>query len=694
MLRAPMPHNRALLRTSSISFLARLAGSACLVGSFAATGACGGSAEPAAVPAAPPPAAPAAPPANVSAVPVPANLVFSARVNHPDKLLGAAGSWTSLPMPPAQTLATLIAGEELGPLVDATQPVDAAITFVGGTKPQVDIAVAAALLSMDDAKTKLGKRHKLVPKDNGVFYLKPLGGGGDKASASDDDGDDDGQSCAVAPAFGPAAARLVCADSDPSLDQLLPYLTRTAPRASYGTDVHLEMRTEAFKSSLEMAKQLMPMALSGLPQAASSPAVFALIEAMSNDVTELSGDVRKWTIDATATAAGLKVHSVIALQSAKSLVSETLVSHPERADAPPATFFKLPADSDSAFYSRAGDPALYDHPIKLLTAALTDLAVAGGVSAGDAKAATAALGDVLSLSSTQSVSSHGVDSDEVKRALGEWKAVEKTDGAKREAALFELVQARIGWWVTARSVPAAKVNAAFKEALAASQRPSFTKMWAGAFKGVPFPRWKVGGAVKGAPAGTVHYSIEIPSFAKLLDGSSEMTRPSRLPGGAGAAGKGKHPVAEKKPAPPRVFKPLPFHVVVVGDGDQTWFGMGCDEDIALQHLKVSLAGGSNTLATRPGLDELKNAHTTSGGFLDSHNFAGSPFFDWLSNHENAPAAATVESVKGTTPMLFFGTATGPTPDAPAGTQVSDIDVPKDAFQEITRTVIATLADRR
>jgi phosphoribosylanthranilate isomerase len=686
-----MPHNRALLRTSSLSFLSRVVGSACLVGSVVATGACGGNAEPAAVPTAPPPAAPAAPPANLSAVPEPANLVFLARVNHPDKLLAAAGSWTSLPMPPPQTLATLMAGEELGTLVDATQAVDAAVTFVGGTKPQVDIAVAAGLLSMDDAKAKLGKKHKLVPKDNGVFYIKPIGSSDKPSASSDDDSDDDGQSCAVAPAFGPAAARLVCADSDPSLDQLLPFLTRTAPRASYGTDVHMETRTEAFKTSLEALKQLMPMALSGLPQAASSPSVFALLDAVSTDVAQLSGDVKKWTIDATATDAGLKVHSVIALQSAKSLVSETLVAHPERADAPPATFFKLPADSDSAFYSRAGDPALYDHPIKLLTAALTDLAVAGGVSAKDAKAATSALGDVLTLSSTQSVSAHGVDSDEVKRALGEWKAVEKTDSAKKEQALFELVQARIGWWVTARSVPAAKVNATFKEALAASQRPSFTKLWASTFKGVPFPRWKIGNAVKGAPAGTVHYSIEIPSFAKLLDGSDSM-RPGKL-----GAGKGKHqgssPSIEHTPVT-RVFKPLPFHVVVVGDGDQTWFGMGCDEDIALQHLKVSLAGGSSTLASRPGLDALKNSHTTSGGFLDSHNFAGSPFIDWLSNNESAPEAASMEAVKGTTPMLFFGTATGPTPDAPAGEQISDIDVSKDAFQEITRSIIASLSDRR
>ena len=592
-------------------------------------------------------------------------------------------------MPPPQTLATLMAGEELGTLVDAAQPVDAAVTFVGGTKPQVDIAVAAGLLSMDDAKAKLGKKHKLVPKDNGVFFIEPIGSGDKPSASGDDDSDDDGQCCALAPAFGPAAARLVCADSDPSLDQLLPFLTRTAPRASYGTDVHLETRTEAFKTSLEALKQLMPMALSGLPQAASSPSVFALLDAVSTDVAQLSGDVKKWTIDATATDAGLKVHSVIALQSARSLVSEALVAHPERADEPPAIFFKLPADSDSAFYSRAGDPALYDHPIKLLTAALSDLAIAGGVNAKDARAATSAIGDVLALSSTQSVSAHGVDSDEVKRALSDWKAVEKTDSARKEQALFELVQARIGWWVTARSVPAAKVNATFKEALAASQRPSFTRMWASTFKGVPFPKWKIGNAVKGAPVGTVHYSIEIPSFAKLLDGSSDMARPSKL------AAKGKKPAAPvmKKPVE-RVFKPLPFHVVVVADGDQTWFGMGCDEDIALQHLKVSLAGGSSTLASRPGLDELKKFHTTSGGFLDSHNFAGSPFIDWLSNNESAPEAASMEAAKGTTPMIFFGTATGPSPEAPAGEQISDIDVPRDAFQEITRSIIASLADRR
>ncbi len=240
------------------------------------------------------------------------------------------------------------------------------------------------------------------------------------------------------------------------------------------------------------------------------------------------------------------------------------------------------------------------------------------------------------------------------------------------------MQARIGWWVSARTLPVAKANASIKAALQATQRPSFTKLWAANLKGVPFPKWKVGGAVKGAPAGTMHYTIEIPSFAKLIDRSEK--------------GSGKHAAEEKKPK--HTFKALPFHLVVVGDGDQTWFAMGCDENIALQHLKVSLGGGNDTLASRPGLDALKSSHTTSGGFLDSHNFAGSPLVDWLMNNENAPAAASIESVKGTTPLLFLGTANAPSPDAPAGSQVTDIDVSKDAFQEITRTIIASLADRR
>ena len=684
-----MSSKRAILRTSLTS--------ACLLGTLVATGACGGNAEPAAVPTAPPPAAPSAPPPNLTAVPEPADLVFAARVNHPDKLLAAVASWTSLPMPPPQTLATLIAGEELGALVDPTQAVDAAATFAGGTKPTVDVAVAAGLLSMDDAKAKLGKKHTLVAKDNGVFLVKPLSaGGGDKpAAGDDDDADDDGQSCALAPAFGPAKNRLVCADSDVSLERLLPYLTRTAPRASYGTDVHMDARTDAFKSSLEAVKQLMPMALSGLPQKFSSPSVFALLDAVSTDVAQLSGDLKKWTVDATATDAGLKLHSTIAMQSTKSLVAQALVSHPERADAPPATFLKLPGDADSAFYSRAGDPALYDHPIALLSAALGDLLVAGGVSAGDAKSATTAFSDLLALSSTQSVSSHGVDSDEVKRALTEWKAVAATDSAKKESALFELVQARIGWWVSARTLPVAKANAALKEALAASQRASFTKLWSKNVKGVPYPKWRVGGAVKGAPAGTTHYTLEIPSFGKLLQPTRTVNGRSDVVGvEIGKDGVQHDIVGKVRAKATRVFKPLPFHILVVGDGDQTWFGMGCDEDIALQHLKVALAGGTDTLASRAGLDSLKNSHTTSGGFLDSHNFAGSPFVDWLTNNENASAAATVESVKGTTPMLFFGTSTGPTPDAPAGSQVTDIDVSKDAFQEITRTIIASIGSLR
>ncbi len=79
------------------------------------------------------------------AVPEPANLVFLGSREPPgqaapgrgrrvDRAADAARRRRSPPSSPARSSARL---------VDATQPVDAAVTFLGGTKPQVDIAVAA-----------------------------------------------------------------------------------------------------------------------------------------------------------------------------------------------------------------------------------------------------------------------------------------------------------------------------------------------------------------------------------------------------------------------------------------------------------------------------------------------------------------------------------------------------------------------
>ncbi len=90
--------------------------------------------------------------------------------------------------------------------------------------------------------------------------------------------------------------------------------------------------------------------------------------------------------------------------------------------------------------------------------------------------------------------------------------------------------------------------------------------------------------------------------------------------------KGGKGAAKAPPAPPaakgeRVTFTL--HVLLMPDGKNTWLAFGANKDDLLKHLAVarSTAPESDTIATRPGLELLRDSKNISGGFTTLSSFA-------------------------------------------------------------------------
>ncbi|HVJ91549.1 MAG TPA: hypothetical protein VM580_17220, partial [Labilithrix sp.] len=80
------------------------------------------------VPAMPPVAAiPKEKPLDTSPVPAPPGLVLLGRVNKPDAIISAVGSWTHMPLPSGAELVKSIVDDSVADVVDLSQPLDLAV---------------------------------------------------------------------------------------------------------------------------------------------------------------------------------------------------------------------------------------------------------------------------------------------------------------------------------------------------------------------------------------------------------------------------------------------------------------------------------------------------------------------------------------------------------------------------------------
>ena len=166
--------------------------------------------------------------------------------------------------------------------------------------------------------------------------------------------------------FGPAATRLICAESQRTLDDLAPWLARTVPRATYPSDVHAELHRAPLRAIVTQMRRILPMfagqALglrhTGVPEVDDS------FRAVVDDLADFTSDADTILVDATFGEQQGTVTLTSQFRSSTSFIARAALAHPERAGAPPPAFWKLPADADFAYFYGGVDPADFEHPAR------------------------------------------------------------------------------------------------------------------------------------------------------------------------------------------------------------------------------------------------------------------------------------------------------------------------------------------
>ncbi len=617
--------------------------------------------------------APKEPPVDVSPVPEPPGLVVLARVNKPDAIVSAVGSWTRLPLPSGADLVRSITDDAVADVVDLSQPVDAALS-VGLSRRGVDPlpAFSVAVKSYDEAKTKLGEKHRLIARANGQFKVEGLGkkknavrpGVGRPDEDENDDEDEDGDGCVLAPA--PQGARLVCGPGA-ALDALVPYLSRTMPRQKWSSDVHVEIRPEPVRAPLQEMRASIPILARSL-LGAQSPAVRDLVDSSLGEVMDIVNDAQKLTVDAQVAETGIVANTRFEFQSAKSLFARVLTT--DRSDSPPPAFWHLPSDTDTAFFGRGTDPKLFDHPRELLANLMLEGADSAGVPDAERRAIKDLVVDrMLALfMNGAGIYGKGFDQAAIEKASQSLKTLKPDNRAGIEEGKRVLLEQVVGWHLYQVGEPVAKVGPILKDWSALWNRPAFAK-WAQAKaeKGM-LPRMRIAPMPAGVtlPKETVHLEVTIPR-----DDITEM------PSGSSGA----------KAAKPKKIarKPVLFHLYAVPDGGATWLAFGLDGKLVAQKAAASLASApdASTLGKASGMEALREGKVNGGGIATLRGVLVFAALDWRDERSPFSLLGGLPH-KGNSPIVFTGRAEPASDGAKAGASAGQARISRAVIEDIVK----------
>ncbi len=626
---------------------------------------------------------------DTSAAPEPESLVVVARVASVGKALRTLHGWSQLPMPKEDSVTELLMSEAVGPLVDLDKSIDVAVSVVGkGDDMKPLVAFSAALTDLGKAEEALQGHFKLTPDAGGTLHVDGLGRDSKDGDADDDDDDkkpkgdkpkDDENAqhrhCELAPAAGDAPARLVCGISLASIHTLGPWLTRTLPRTAPTSDLAIDVRMAALKSTLNEKKSIIRAGLEGAMPIRGA-GLSGLVTASVADLVDLAIDLDTAHLgitlgDDSATATlGVKVGGTT------STLAHVLTAHPERTDVAPAAFWQLPGDADAALFTRGIDPNDIDGPRDAIVDAMVKALSLSSASPADTKA----VGDALRkfITGNPTVYAGGLDLNSVRRALADQRKVDR--GGYYAAVTPERLDARraaaealIGWRVLGVDADAKGFTGAARDLVAAWGRPAITKALRTAHKDGPLPSLKIAAAPKGAslPAGTMHLEIETYPFVASAHASDDDAK-------------------KAKPAPPA--KPLVLHVLIVPEGGRTWITIAATEQLAVDKASSVLAAApaDKKLAKRAGLEGLRTAKIGGGGFATQIGWRDSKFAsDALGSRFYGAAdyydGMASEPHQGATPLLYTTTAEAGTGGG-AG-ETTTLLLPKAAIEDFVASFI-------
>ncbi len=677
------------LKTGLPARLVRLASLSPLMLPLFAGIACGGASQEAAAPpeAAETKSATAEQP-DVSAVPAPSGLVVFGRVSKPADLLQTGSGWAGVALPP-DMLSRLTARADLAKAQDASKPFDFAVASdPKGSSPLPGLALSLALKPLDQSKPVLEKSFVLHPGKNGVIRLEA------KHAADDDDDEGGARHCAAYPAAD-APLRLVCGTSRGMLETLGSYLARTTPRASYPSDVHMDLTLAPYREMLTQARGTLPTLIGGIlgTRKGDNPALSELVGAVMGDLVDFAIDLDKISFDAKASDPGAEGTLNLSFKGSDSLLARLAVSHPERADAPPPAFWRMPASSDGVFFNGAIDEKNFAHPRDVLVDALTKGLSSSktNVSEADKGAIKNSITHLFSLFASPGVHARGIDEGALQAALQSPPPAAGKDGKDGKEARREeraaIARQLAGWSITSFDAPPETVTSTMKELSAVLSRPAIAKQLRelqhgdnppinappATFKLVPS---KLASTL---PKGSSHFELTVVPTEEKPESKTAKSEPK-----AGA-----------KPAPKAAIldKPVKLHLFVVPDGPRTLLGYGFDDALLAKTLAgvvSSTATLETAVAQREGLADLKAAKMNSGGFIDVRSFVAGTPLKVLFGHETDVREAFRQlgaSPSHGTALIPFSAAAQAGKDGNAGSCTASFKVPKAAIQDIVAVAL-------
>ncbi len=485
-------------------------------------------------------------------------------------------------------------GAELAGLVAMDAPVDAVVTLDGSRTPKPVFAMAVGLTSLDGAKHAAGAKGSLTEIVPGVWRV------GEK--------DRRGLSCAIAVSAGATPARLVCAEKEKDVTALAPYLTRTLPTlAPAPADLHLELRVAPIDTRFgdQLRQQLRALPVLAQTQATIGEpdfdnALLASATALTDEIGSLVGDLDKLQIDATMDK-GTCFTSTTALQmrGKSSWMVNTMLDRADRAGPPPAIVWRAPRDATSVFVGRGSDPSRYTEILRTLRTMLVGAMKKLAVGSDDDRKALANLIALPLSKDTNTVSASG-HSDPVAPKAGAKPAPAQGRGP---AARLASTLANLGWYVVGFDDGADALAKQLKDFVAVYNRKGLrdaVKKELGKDDAY-LPAVKV----VAAPASLGKGAFDIEVKLDLPDDDAF----------SGAQG------AKVKP-PKKAKTTLTFHLLLMVDGKGAWVGFGGNRDDVVKHMLMSKSGSpdSETIASRPGLEPLKNGKNVSAGFFTLNAF--------------------------------------------------------------------------
>ncbi|MEJ7734532.1 MAG: hypothetical protein WKG00_35715, partial [Polyangiaceae bacterium] len=487
--------------------------------------------------------------------------------------------------------------------------------------------------------------------------------------------------CAVAAGGGGVPARLVCGESDKDLVSLAAWMGRTLPgqpaRSGAAADLHGEARfapVEArWGADLKQILRQLPLLAKGevgIGEPRFDDAVVEAATAAQEDLVALMADLDRVSLDVSVASGTCQLNGTgtLQLRNKSSWFVSTMVDRPER-QGPPAMFWRLPKDASSASFGRGTDPARYTRVLKivrnLVDGGLTKAKVG---SAADRKALTDAIQLPL-----------GKDTNIV-HASGRFAAAPAKPGAAptSQQKIDGLMGGVMGWSVFGLDEGPENVTRWLKELVAVWSRAGLQgplKKELGADTARSLPVIKSGPAPRELGAGGTAFEIKIPNIDDPDDPPFD-------------AKTGKMKANRKKVT-------FTFHVLVMADDKTTWLALGNKKDELVKRLLSVKSGApeANTLATRPGLEPLKQGKNLGGGF-----FTLAPLVDAAKSSaefampggsappEVAELMAALANLpnKGETPMLLTTQiAAGNAPRASVSVQV-----PKGVMEDLAKLGVA------